>query len=102
MQLIGMNADAVLVGGADETEEPGRIYSYLNLNRAFLELLAGAELYCLHRNRWWQTAEGPRLDAGRDRRRARVRRRDRGDRARQAEPGVLRRGDRGARRRPGA
>ena len=64
MQLIGMNADAVLVGGADESEEPGRIYSYLNLNRAFLELLAGAELYCLHRNRWWQTAEGPRLDAG--------------------------------------
>ncbi|HWE80830.1 MAG TPA: TIGR01458 family HAD-type hydrolase [Gaiellaceae bacterium] len=64
LQLIGMNADAVLVGGADESEEPGRIYSYLNLNRAFLELLAGAELYCLHRNRWWQTADGPRLDAG--------------------------------------
>jgi HAD superfamily hydrolase (TIGR01458 family) len=64
LQLIGMNADAVLVGGADETEEPGRIYSYLNLNRAFLELQAGAELYCLHRNRWWQTADGPRLDAG--------------------------------------
>jgi HAD superfamily hydrolase (TIGR01458 family) len=64
IELIGMNADAVLVGGADETEEPGRIYSYLNLNRAFLELIAGAELYCLHRNRWWQTADGPRLDAG--------------------------------------
>jgi HAD superfamily hydrolase (TIGR01458 family) len=64
MELIGMNADAVLVGGADESEEPGRIYSYLNLNRAFLELLAGAELYCLHRNRWWQTAAGPRLDVG--------------------------------------
>ncbi len=64
MQLIGMNADAVLVGGADENDEPGRIFSYLNLNRAFLELLAGADLYCLHRNRWWQTAEGPRLDAG--------------------------------------
>ena len=64
LELIGMNADAVLVGGADEGEEPGRIYSYLNLNRAFLELLAGADLYCLHRNRWWQTSEGPRLDAG--------------------------------------
>jgi HAD superfamily hydrolase (TIGR01458 family) len=64
LELIGMNADAVLVGGADESEEPGRIYSYLNLNRAFLELLAGAQLYCLHRNRWWQTSEGPRLDAG--------------------------------------
>ena len=64
LQLIGMNADAVLVGGADEGEEPGRIYSWLNLNRAFLELVAGAELYCLHRNRWWQTTDGPRLDAG--------------------------------------
>jgi HAD superfamily hydrolase (TIGR01458 family) len=64
LELIGMNADAVLFGGADESEEPGRIYSYLNLNRAFLELLAGAELYCLHRNRWWQTSDGPRLDAG--------------------------------------
>ncbi len=64
LELIGMNADAVLVGGADESEEPGRIYSYLNLNRAFLELMAGADLYCLHRNRWWQTTDGPRLDAG--------------------------------------
>jgi HAD superfamily hydrolase (TIGR01458 family) len=64
LELIGMNADAVLIGGADESEEPGRIYSYLNLNRAFLELLAGADLYCLHRGRWWQTAAGPRLDAG--------------------------------------
>lgn len=64
LELIGMNADAVLIGGADESDEPGRVYSYLNLNRAFLELQAGAELYCLHRNRWWQTATGPRLDAG--------------------------------------
>lgn len=64
LELIGMNADAVLFGGADENDEPGRIFSYLNLNRAFLELMAGAELFCLHRNRWWQTASGPRLDAG--------------------------------------
>jgi HAD superfamily hydrolase (TIGR01458 family) len=62
--LIGMNADAVLVGGCDEGDEPGRVFSYLNLNRAFLELQAGAELYCLHKNRWWQTADGPRLDSG--------------------------------------
>ncbi len=64
LELIGMNAEAVLIGGADEGEETGRVFSYLNLNRAFLELQAGAELYCLHKNRWWQTAEGPRLDAG--------------------------------------
>ncbi len=64
LELIGINADAVLVGGADESEETGRVFSYLNLNRAFHELCAGAELYCLHRNRWWQTSDGPRLDAG--------------------------------------
>jgi HAD superfamily hydrolase (TIGR01458 family) len=64
LQLVGMNVDAVLVGGADEGEETGRVFSYLNLNRAFHELEAGAALYCLHKNRWWQTADGPRLDAG--------------------------------------
>jgi HAD superfamily hydrolase (TIGR01458 family) len=64
LQLVGMNVDAVLVGGADEGEETGRVFSYLNLNRAFHELQAGADLYCLHKNRWWQTADGPRLDAG--------------------------------------
>jgi HAD superfamily hydrolase (TIGR01458 family) len=64
LQLVGINVDAVLVGGADEGEETGRVFSYLNLNRAFHELQAGAEFYCLHKNRWWQTADGPRLDAG--------------------------------------
>src|SRR5215470_3170687 len=62
--MPGILDDAVLIGGADETEETGLIFSYLNLNRAFLELEAGADFYCLHRNRWWQTAEGPRLDSG--------------------------------------
>jgi HAD superfamily hydrolase (TIGR01458 family) len=64
LQLVGMNVDAVLLGGADEGEETGRVFSYLNLNRAFHELEAGADLYCLHKNKWWQTSDGPRLDAG--------------------------------------
>jgi HAD superfamily hydrolase (TIGR01458 family) len=64
LQLVGMNVDAVLVGGADEGEETGRVFSYLNLNRAFHELEAGADLYCLHKNKWWQTSDGPRLDSG--------------------------------------
>jgi len=64
MSALRATADAVLVGGADEGEETGRVFSYLNLNRAFLEVEDGAELYCLHKNRWWQTADGPRLDAG--------------------------------------
>lgn len=64
IELVGESADAVLLGGADETYETNQVFSYMNLARAFAELQAGAELYCLHKNRWWQTARGPLLDAG--------------------------------------
>jgi HAD superfamily hydrolase (TIGR01458 family) len=64
MELVGDSADAVLLGGADETAVTNQVFSYMNLARAFAELEAGAELYCMHRNRWWQTARGPLLDAG--------------------------------------
>jgi HAD superfamily hydrolase (TIGR01458 family) len=64
VELVGEGADAVLIGGADETSETGRVFSYMNLARAFAELDAGAELYCLHKNRWWQTTRGPMLDSG--------------------------------------
>src|SRR5213080_3527771 len=64
LDLVGEGADAVLIGGADETPETNLVFSYMNLARAFAELEAGAELYCLHRNRWWQTKHGPLLDAG--------------------------------------
>jgi HAD superfamily hydrolase (TIGR01458 family) len=64
VELVGEDAEAVLLGGADETEETNRVFSYMNLARAFAELEGGAELYCLHRNRWWQTSRGPLLDSG--------------------------------------
>jgi HAD superfamily hydrolase (TIGR01458 family) len=64
VELVGERAEAVLIGGADETAETNRVFSYMNLARAFAELDAGAELYCLHKNRWWQTSMGPLLDAG--------------------------------------
>ena len=64
IELVGDNADAVLLGGADETAETNQVFSYMNLARAFSELEAGAELYCLHKNRWWQTSRGALLDAG--------------------------------------
>jgi HAD superfamily hydrolase (TIGR01458 family) len=64
LELVGEGAEAVLIGGADETPETNLVFSYMNLARAFSELEAGAELYCLHRNRWWQTKRGPLLDAG--------------------------------------
>src|SRR5947199_6667132 len=64
VELVGEDAEAVLVGGADETPETNLVFSFMNLARAFHELEAGAALYCLHRNRWWQTKHGPLLDAG--------------------------------------
>ena len=64
LELVGEDADAVLIGGADEATETGRVFSYMNLSRAFHELEAGADLYCLHKNRWWQTSRGPLLDSG--------------------------------------
>jgi len=62
--LVEEDAEAVLLGGADETVETGEVFAYENLNRAFAALRAGARLVCLHKNRWWQTADGPLLDAG--------------------------------------
>ena len=64
VQLVGDSAEVVLIGGADETPETNTVFSYMNLARAFAELDAGAELYCLHKNRWWQTSRGPLLDSG--------------------------------------
>jgi HAD superfamily hydrolase (TIGR01458 family) len=64
LELVGEGADAVLLGGADETPETNLVFSYMNLARAFAELELGADLYCLHRNRWWQTKRGPLLDSG--------------------------------------
>ena len=64
VELVGEAADAVLVGGADEGPESNQVFSYMNLARAFAELQGGAELYALHKNRWWQTRRGPLLDTG--------------------------------------
>jgi len=64
IELVGEEAEAVLIGGADETPETNLVFSFMNLARAFSELEMGADLYCLHRNRWWQTKHGPLLDAG--------------------------------------
>jgi HAD superfamily hydrolase (TIGR01458 family) len=64
IELVGEDAEVVLIGGADETPETNLVFSYMNLARAFHELEGGAELYCLHKNRWWQTKNGPALDAG--------------------------------------
>ena len=64
IELVGHDAAAVLIGGCDETVEPNQVFSYMNLARAFSEIQAGADFYCLHKNKWWQTSRGPLLDGG--------------------------------------
>lgn len=64
IELVGDHAEAVLIGGCDETLEPNQVFSYMNLAHAFAEIQMGATLYCLHKNKWWQTSRGPMLDSG--------------------------------------
>jgi HAD superfamily hydrolase (TIGR01458 family) len=64
VELVGESAEAVLLGGAGESFETNQVFSYMNLARAFAELQDGAELYCLHKNRWWETSRGALLDSG--------------------------------------
>jgi len=64
LELVGHDADAVLIGGCDETLEPNQVFSYMNLARAFGEIQMGASFYCLHKNKWWQTSRGAMLDGG--------------------------------------
>ena len=64
LELVGQDAEAVLIGGCDETLEPNQVFSYMNLARAFAEIQMGASFFCLHKNKWWQTSRGPMLDSG--------------------------------------
>lgn len=42
----------------------GDAWSYALLNQVFNLLMGGARLVCLHRNKYWQTAEGLHMDIG--------------------------------------
>ena len=61
-------ADVVLdSSGAPEYVLVGDLgdgFDYARLNAAFRHLMNGAQLFALQRNRFWQEAEGPSLDAG--------------------------------------
>ena len=61
-------ADVVLAGtGPTEYVLVGDLgdgFDYARLNRAFRLLMDGAGLVALQRNRFWQEADGPSLDAG--------------------------------------
>ena len=63
-EIVGEDAEAVLIGGCDESLDPNQVFTYMNLARAFDEIRAGASFYCMHKNKWWQTSRGPMLDSG--------------------------------------
>ena len=50
--------DVVIIG------DLGEIFTFDRLNRAFQLIMAGAEPLALHKDRFWQTESGPRLDTG--------------------------------------
>ena len=51
MTLVEEGAEAVLLGGCDETDENDHVFTYENLSAAFHEIRVGARFVCLHRNR---------------------------------------------------
>ena len=57
-RLVEENADAVVIG------DIGRNWNYDLVNRAFNELMNGADLIAMHKGASWQTSEGLRLDIG--------------------------------------
>ena len=58
LQEVREGADVVVIG------DLGEDFGYRVLNQAFRELLAGAELVALQKNRYWRTPDGLSLDVG--------------------------------------
>jgi HAD superfamily hydrolase (TIGR01458 family) len=58
IELVESKADVVVIGGAEE------LLSYEAMNAAFRMLMDGAVLLAMHRNLYWRTSEGLRLDSG--------------------------------------
>ena len=64
LDLVGEGADAVLIGGCDETLEPNQVFSYMNLGARLRRDADGCRAVLPAQERWWQTSRGPLLDAG--------------------------------------
>jgi HAD superfamily hydrolase (TIGR01458 family) len=52
------NPEVVVIG------DLGEHWTYALLNKAFGMIMAGAQLLALHKNKYWQTAQGLRMDVG--------------------------------------
>ena len=56
--LVDDDAEVVVISGAEEG------FTYERLNKAFNMLMGGARLVTMHRNLYWKTEDGMKLDAG--------------------------------------
>ena len=57
-QFVNENPDAIVVG------DMGKLFTFELLNRLFLNIINGAELIAMHKNRYWNSADGLTLDLG--------------------------------------
>ena len=57
-QFVDENPEAIVMG------DMGKLFTFELLNRLFLNIINGAELIAMHKNRYWNSADGLTLDLG--------------------------------------
>ena len=57
-QFVDENPEAIVVG------DMGKLFTFELLNRLFMNIINGAELIAMHKNRYWNSADGLTLDLG--------------------------------------
>ena len=57
-QFVDENPEAIVVG------DMGKLFTFELLNRLFLNIINGAELIAMHKNRYWKSVDGLTLDLG--------------------------------------
>ena len=57
-QLVEENPEAIVVG------DMGKLFTFELLNRLFMNIINGAELIAMHKNRYWKSVDGFTLDLG--------------------------------------
>ena len=57
-EQVDEGADVVIIG------DLGEVFTFQALNHAFRLIMSGATILALHKDRFWQTESGPRLDTG--------------------------------------
>ena len=57
-QFVDENPEAIVIG------DMGKLFTFELLNRLFMNIINGAELIAMHKNRYWKSEDGLTLDLG--------------------------------------